>query len=98
MRIQAEQVMRADQMRMVGGRGRGCRVVEQVAQERYGVAQSGTRLVGLAVGPEEGIQLAPLMQATFDGQVEQQRLRFAQGKAEAAAVMKHFGSAEHRQT
>jgi hypothetical protein len=95
--IQAKQVVRAEQMRMVGGRGRGRRVVEQVAQEGYGVAQRGARFVWLTVWPEEGIQLAPLMQAPFDGQVEQQRLRFAQGKAEAAAVMKHFGSPEHRQ-
>jgi len=38
------------------------------------------------------------MHAAFDRQVEQQGLRLMQGKAEAAAVMKHFGRAEHAQT
>jgi hypothetical protein len=35
------------------------------------------------------------MQAPFDRQVEQQGLRLAQGKREAAAIMKHFGRAEY---
>jgi len=38
------------------------------------------------------------MHASFDRQVEQQGLRLAQGKGEAAAVMKYFGCAEHGQT
>jgi len=34
-------------------------------------------------------------QAAFDRQIEQQGLRLAQGKAQAALVMKHFGRTEH---
>jgi len=55
-------------------------------------------LRGLTVRPEQGGQFAAGMHAAFDRQVEQQGLRLAQGKREAAAVMKHFGRPEHGQT
>src|SRR5260370_41267997 len=73
-------------------------IVKQVAQQRNNNAQGVTRVVGLAIWPQEGRQLAARMHATFDRQVEQQGLRLAQSKRETPAVMKHFGSAEHGQT
>jgi len=69
-----------------------------VAQQCNGVAQGSASFVGLTIVPEERIQGAPGMHAPFDCQVEQQGLRFAQGKRKAASAMKHFGSAEHGQT
>jgi hypothetical protein len=81
----------------MGGR-RGLWIAEQVTQQRNGVTQGGASFVRLTVGPQERVQLAPVMHAPLDRQVEQQGLRFAQGKGEAAAVMKDFGRAEYVQT
>ncbi len=85
-----------EQMAVLGSSGVG--VGQQAAQQGESVAQGGAPIRGVAVGPQEGSQLAARVQATFDGQVEQQGLRLAQGKGEATAVMKHFGRAEYGQT
>src|SRR5438876_11498434 len=63
-------------------RSRG--IGEQAAQQRDGVAQGLTRISRLAVGPQQSSELAAGMHAPFDRQVEQQSLRLAQGKGEAA--------------
>jgi hypothetical protein len=52
----------------------------------------------LTVRPQEGSELAAGMHTTFDGQVEQQGLPFAQGKGEPRTIMKDFGSAEYTET
>ncbi len=96
LRVQAEQVTLMAQMAVRGSRGLG--VVEQAAQQQKGVAQGGARSGGLTIGPEEGRQFAAGVHAPFDCQVEQQGLCLAQGKGEAAAVMKRFRRAEHGQT
>ncbi len=79
-------------------RSRRIEIGEQAAQQRQGIAQGRASSVGLTVGPQKGRQLAAGMQASFDRQVEQQSLRLAQGKGEAAFIMKHFRSAEYGQT
>ena len=81
----------------MGGR-RGLWIAEQATQQRNGVPQGGAGFVRLTVGPQECVQLAPLMHAPLDRQVEQQGLRFAQGKGEAVTIMKDFGRAEYVQT
>ncbi len=83
-------------MGMVGRRG--IWIAEQATQQRNGVTQGGASFVRLTVRPQECVQLAPLMHTPLDRQVEQQGLRFAQGKGEAVAVMKGFGRAKHVQT
>ena len=95
MRVQAKQLMFTEQMAM--RRSRRIKIGEQAAQQRQGVTQGRARTLGLTVGPQQGGQFATGMQAAFDRQVEQQGLRLAQGKAEAAAIMIHFGRAEHVQ-
>ena len=95
MRIQAKQLMFTEQMTV--RRSRRIKIGEQAAQQRQGVAQGRARTLGLTVGPQQGGQFATGMQAAFDRQVEQQGLRLAQGKAQAPAVMIHFGWAEHVQ-
>ncbi len=85
-----------EQVAVLGRRGVG--IGEQAAQQGKGVAQVLARIGGLTVGPQQRRQLAPRMQAPLHRQVEQQGLRLAQGKGEAAAVMHHFRWAEHGQT
>jgi hypothetical protein len=94
-RIQAKQLMLTEQVAVRSRRGVG--VGEQAAQQGNSVAQVLTRIGGLTVGPQQRRQLAARMQAPLHHQVEQQGLRLAQGKAEAAAVMHHFRWAEHGQ-
>ncbi|HEX6551157.1 MAG TPA: hypothetical protein VF026_00220, partial [Ktedonobacteraceae bacterium] len=96
LRVQAKQFRRREQMGEPSRRGVG--VSEQGAQQRQGVAQGRASIMGLTVGPQQGGELDAGMHAAFDGQVEQQGLRLAQGKREAAVVMKDFGSAEHGKT
>jgi hypothetical protein len=96
LRVQAEQLMRTVQMAVPARRG--VVVSEQAAQQGQGIAQGRARIVGLAVGPQQGGELAAGMQTAFDRQVEQQGLRLAQGKREVAAIMNHCGRAEHGQT
>src|SRR5258708_35178805 len=88
--------MQTQHMDMVGRRGLW--IAEQATQQRNGVPQGGASFVRLTVGPQERVQLAPLMHAPLDRQVEQQGLRFAQGKGEAVVATKNIGGAEHRQT
>jgi len=93
MRVQAEEILLTEQMAVRGSRG--VRGGEQAAQQRQGVAQGGARSMGLTVRPQQGREFAARVHTPFDRQVEQQGLRLAQGKREAAAVMIHFGRAEH---
>jgi len=95
LRVQAEEILFGEQM---AGRSRGVGIGQQAAQQRDGIAQGLARLSWLAVGPQQSSELAARMHAPFDGQVEQQGLRLAQGKGEAAPFMKDFGRAEHVQT
>jgi len=92
-RVQAEQIMQTQQMGM-GGR-RGLWIAKQATQQRNGVAQGGASFARLTIGPQERVQLAPLMHAPLDRQVEQQGLRFAQGKGEAVAVIDHSLVIDH---
>jgi hypothetical protein len=96
LRVQAEQLTLTYQMAVLGRRSgrRG----EQVAQQGKGVAQGLTSNLGLTVRPQQGGQFAAGMHAPLNGQVEQQSLRLAQRKGEAAFIMKHFGRAKHGQT
>src|SRR5947207_15181870 len=55
-----------------------------------GVEQGSANFVGLTIGPEERIQVAPGMHAAFDCQVKQQGLRFAQGKRKADRLLYRF--------
>src|SRR5207302_2454896 len=91
-RVQPEQFALTEQMAVVR---RGRVVLEQFAQQRQSIAQGLARISRLAVGPQQGGQLAARLLAAFDRQIEQQGLRLAQAKAETAAVMKHFWRAEH---
>ena len=91
-RVQPEQFARTLQMAVLR---RGRVVLEQIAQQAQSIAQGLARIGRLAVGPQQSRQLGARVQAPFDRQIEQQGLRLAQGKAEAAAVMNHFGRAEH---
>jgi hypothetical protein len=93
LRVQTDQLPLTEQMGVLGRSGVG--VGEQAAQQPNGIAQGPARIGGLTVRPEEGGQFAAGMHAAFDRQVEQQRLCLAQGKAEAAAVMKDFRRAEY---
>ena len=94
--VQANQVTLTAQMAVRVSRG-GVGVGEQVAQQGNGVAQGRARSVGLTVGPQQSSQIAAGMHAAFNCQVEQQSLRLAQGKREAAFVMKHFWRSEYCQ-
>jgi hypothetical protein len=96
LRIQAQQLLFTEQMAV--RRSRRIEIGEQAAQQRQGVAQGLASIMGLTVGPQQSRQFAAGMQAAFNCHVEQQGLRLAQGKGEAAAVMIHFGRAEHGQT
>ncbi len=95
LRVQADELTLTEQVGVLSRSGVG--VGEQAAQQGKGVAQGRARSMGLAVRPQQGGQFATGMHAAFDRQVDQQAQRLAQGKAEAAAVMKHFGWAEHGQ-
>ena len=76
----------------------GCRSVgQQAAQESQGVAQGIACNRGFTVGPQQGGQLTAGVHASFDSQIEQQGFSLAQGKAQAALVMKDFGRTEHGQ-
>ena len=92
--VQAEQVaLTEEQMAVLGSRGLGGD--EESAQGDERVAQGDAPLWWPAVWPQEGGQLAAGVYTTFDRQVEQQGLGLAQGKGEAAAVMKYLWWAEH---
>ncbi len=93
LRVQTDQISLTEQMGVLSRSGVG--VGEQAAQQPKGIAQGPARIRRIAVGPQQGGELAAGMHAPFDRQVEQQGLRLAQGKREAAAVMIHFGWAEH---
>src|SRR5258708_9903239 len=88
--------MQTQHMDMVGRRGLW--IAEQATQQRNGVTQGSASFVRLTVRPQERVQLAPLMHAPLNRQVEQQGLRFAQGKGEAGGGMKDFGWGAHAQT
>ena len=93
LRVQAQQLLLLEQMAVPGRRGVG----QQAAQQGQGVAQGIARSGGFTVGPQQGGQFTAGVHASFDRQVEQQGFGLAQGKAQAALVMKHFGRAEHGQ-
>jgi hypothetical protein len=92
-RVQAEQLTLTEQMAVLGWRSG--RHGEQVTQQGKGVAQGLTSDLGLTVRPQERGQFAARLHAPLDRQVEQQGLRLAQGKGEAASIMYHFRRSQH---